>query len=117
MPRLFRLLARSGRKASGRVWARRLIDVDGLLGCGQRLLAAAEVGEADAEVIQAHREIGEEGVGSGLGEAPIDVDGLLGCGQRLLAAAEVGEDRRRGYSGSSRDRGGRRRVGFGRGAF
>ena len=67
------------------------IDVDGLLGCGQRLLAASEVGEHRAEVVQARREIGEEGVGSRLREAPLDVEGLLACGQRLLAAPEVGE--------------------------
>ena len=46
-------------------------DVHGLLAGGERLLVPAEVGEAVAEVIHAHREVGQEGVGSGLREAPI----------------------------------------------
>jgi len=52
---------------------------------------APEVGEANADVGEARREIGQEDVGAGLGETPIDVDGLLRCGQRLLVAPEVGE--------------------------
>jgi hypothetical protein len=80
-----------GQEGIGSGFGEAPIDVDGLLARGQRLLAAAEVGEADAEVVQAHREMGQEGVGSGFGEAPIDVEGLLARGQRLLAAAEVGE--------------------------
>jgi hypothetical protein len=47
--------------------------------------------QRNAERTEAPREIGEEGVGSGLGEAPLDVDGLLGCGEHLLAASEVRE--------------------------
>ena len=47
--------------------------------------------EHHAEVIQARREIGEEGVGLACREAPSDVDGLLRRGQRLLASAEGGE--------------------------
>ena len=86
-PMLFRLIARSGRKG---VWPRLReapSDVDGLLRRRQRLLAAAEGGEAAAEISQATREFGEEGVGSRLREAPSDVDGLLRRRQRLLAAA------------------------------
>src|SRR5258708_26684875 len=52
---------------------------------------AAEGSEEEAEVVQARRQMGQEGVGAALGEAPMDVDGLLARGQRLLAAAEVGE--------------------------
>src|SRR5262252_1335978 len=37
------------------------------------------------------RQIGQEGVGAALGEAPIDVDGLLQRYQRFLAPAQVGE--------------------------
>ena len=37
--------------------------VDGLLGGGEPFFALAQVEEADAEVIQAHRQIGEEDVG------------------------------------------------------
>ena len=44
-----------------------------------------------AQRVKAIHEIGEEGVGSALREAPIDVDGLLQRGQRLLVPAEVGE--------------------------
>src|SRR6516162_5649754 len=47
--------------------------------------------QREAEPAEPPREIGEQGVGSALREAPTDVDGLLRRGQRLLAAAEVGE--------------------------
>jgi hypothetical protein len=53
----------------------------------QKLLISVEGSQYVRHHADARREIGEEGVGSGLGEAPSDVDGLLGCGQRLLAAA------------------------------
>jgi hypothetical protein len=58
---------------------------------GQRLLAAAEVGESDAEIVQAHRKIGEEGIGSGR-EAPPNTDGLEPGGE---AAYECPTGRRR----------------------
>jgi hypothetical protein len=48
-------------------------------------------GQRTAERTEARRQLGEEGVGSGLGEPEKDVDGLFGCGERLLAAPEVGE--------------------------
>jgi hypothetical protein len=44
-----------------------------------------------AQCAKAHREIGEEGIGSAFCEATIDFDGLLRRGQGLLAAAEAGE--------------------------
>jgi hypothetical protein len=46
------------------------MDVDGPLGSDQGLRTPAEVGKAVAVVIQAHREIGEEGVGP-VGEAAV----------------------------------------------
>jgi hypothetical protein len=58
---------------------------------GRRVTMSFRRRQRTAERAEARREIGEEGVGPGLGEAPSDVDGLLGSGQRLLAAAEVGE--------------------------
>ncbi len=64
-------------------------DVDGLLARGQRLLAAAAVGEVYAEVVQACRQIRQEGVGAASGEASIDVSSLLVPGQCLLVATEV----------------------------
>jgi hypothetical protein len=65
------------------------IDVDRLLHFGQRFLVALELGENEANVAQAHREIGLEACGRPLGESPSDVDGLLRCGQRLLLPAEI----------------------------
>src|SRR5262252_8718306 len=45
------------------------------------------------------RQIGQEGVGAALGEAPIDVDGLLQRYQRFLAPAQLGEaDAECGYT-------------------
>src|SRR5262245_40561397 len=60
---------------------------EGLLRRDQRLLPAAEGGEADAEVIQARREIGEEGVGSFFREASSDAEGLF-----IQARDEIGEE-------------------------
>jgi hypothetical protein len=47
--------------------------------------------EISAEIIQATREVGQEGVETDLSEASIDVDGLSARRQRLLAAAEIRE--------------------------
>jgi hypothetical protein len=52
---------------------------------------SAESGQYVRHHADARCEIGQEGVGSRLREAPSDVDGLLAGGQRLLAAPEVGE--------------------------
>src|SRR5262249_29399382 len=76
-PRSFRLAARSGRKASGRFSARRLL---------MSMASLIQARRVDGLFIQARREIG-----SALREAPVDVDGLLRRGQRLLVAPEIVE--------------------------
>src|SRR6516164_1461040 len=58
LPRLLRLHARSGRKGVGLALREAPIDVDGLLRRGQRLLAAAEVGKAEAKLAQFGRPVG-----------------------------------------------------------
>ena len=91
LPRLFRLLARSGRKASGRAAASCRRMLHRLLARRQRLLPPPQVGEAVAEIVQAPGEVGEEGVGPRRRELPVDVHRLLARRQRLLPPPQVGE--------------------------
>ena len=59
-------LARSGRKA-GLARGQVAVELDGFLGGGQGVLAAAHLAVADAEVVQRRGEVGEEG---GVGRGP-----------------------------------------------
>ena len=67
------------------------LDVDRLLARRQRLFAPPEAVEISAEVVQATRELGQEGIGVALREPPIHVDRFLACRQRFLALPELGE--------------------------
>ena len=61
------------------------------MGGGQRLVAAPELGEPDAEVVQAHREVGEEGVGARQRKAPADGRRPPAGGQRLSRRPRLAE--------------------------
>ena len=62
-----------------------------LLDGGERLLAAPQVAQAVRLVVERRREVGQEGVGAGLGQPPADRDRLLDRGERLLAAPQVAQ--------------------------
>ena len=86
---------------------------DGFLDRGQRLLPPPQVRQPDRLVVQRHGEVGQEGVGAGLGELAVDADGFLDRGQRLLPPPQIRQAGRTGCSATWRGRAGRRRGGPG----
>ena len=62
---------------------------DGFLDRRQRLLPPPQIRQANRLVVQRHGEVGQEGVGAGLGELAADGDGFLDRRQRLLPPPQV----------------------------
>src|SRR5439155_696800 len=67
------------------------VDGDCFFGWWERLFAAAEPAEPNAEVIERHGEGGLEGVRVGFGELATDGECFFGWWERLCAAAELAE--------------------------
>ena len=89
----------------------RAADTDRFLDGGERVLAPAEIGQPDGQVVQRRCEIGPEGVGPGGGERAPD---SRPPPRWRRARPRAGRDRTAGWTGCSaplRDRAGRRRAG------
>ena len=85
LPRLLRLTARSGRNASGRDSASlRRRSTASCVG-RERRLALPERALKDAQVVEAHGEVGQERLRTRLRQLAVEVDRLLGGGERRLA--------------------------------
>ena len=65
-------------------------ELDGLLGEGQGVVAAAQLGQRDAEVVQRRGEV-RQVAGVVRGEGAEDLDSLLVGGQGVVAAAQPGQ--------------------------
>ena len=61
------------------------VEADGFLGLSQSLLAAAKGTQHVGEVIERHRQVRQERVGSCSRQLPAEADGFLGLSQSLLA--------------------------------
>ena len=106
MPRLFSALARSGRKAGLAAASSRQSRTASSVGA-RASCAAPHLAVADAEVVQRHGEVGQEG-GVGGGQLPVELDGFLGGGQGVVRAGPPRCSGCRGCSARRRGRAGRR---------